>query len=128
ERRAADGGREVAGSSVDLSLSHEIGTVGLLERENATVLNATLGGVTRRVAEALSCALNAHGLEPLVFFAQNDGSLMGLDYALDHPVLTIGSGPANSIRGAAHLSGLDDGLAVDGGGASAGIGARGNAF
>jgi len=128
ELRAADRVREVAGSNVDLSLSHEIGTVGLLERENATVLNATLGGVTRRVAEALSCALNAHGLEPLVFFAQNDGSLMGLDYALDHPVLTIGSGPANSIRGAAHLSGLDDGLVVDVGGTSTDIGAIANGF
>src|SRR5215472_11724838 len=128
ELRAADRVREVAGSNVDLSLSHEIGTVGLLERENATVLNATLGGVTRRVAQALSSALNAHGLEPLVFFAQNDGSLMGLDYALDHPVLTIGSGPANSIRGAAHLSGLDDGLVVDVGGTSTDIGAIANGF
>ena len=66
---------------VPVSLSHEIGSVGLLERENATVLNAALAGVAGDVARALGQALAAHNLAPVTFFAQNDGTLMALDHA-----------------------------------------------
>ncbi|MCI0688415.1 MAG: hydantoinase/oxoprolinase family protein, partial [Sporichthyaceae bacterium] len=107
---------------VHVSLSHQIGSVGLLERENATVLNAALVGVAEEVADALRRALAAHDLKPVRYFAQNDGTLMELDYALRHPVLTIGSGPANSIRGAAFLTGRADALVVDIGGTSTDVG------
>jgi N-methylhydantoinase A/oxoprolinase/acetone carboxylase beta subunit len=107
---------------VHVSLSHEIGSVGLLERENATVLNAALVGVANRVAGALGDALAARGIAGTTFFAQNDGTLMALDYATRHPVLTIGSGPANSIRGAAYLTGTRDAIVVDLGGTSTDVG------
>jgi N-methylhydantoinase A/oxoprolinase/acetone carboxylase beta subunit len=105
-----------------VSLSHEIGSIGLIERENATVLNAALTGVAHDVAGAFRGALAACGLEPEAFFAQNDGTLMDLEYALAYPVLTIGSGPANSIRGAAYLTGSADAIVVDVGGTSADVG------
>jgi N-methylhydantoinase A/oxoprolinase/acetone carboxylase beta subunit len=127
ELSAADVVRRTLGD-IPVSLSHEIGTIGLLERENATVLNAALEGVAGRVAASLENALADHGLTPLVYFAQNDGTLMSLDYALEHPVLTIGSGPANSIAGAAHLTGLGDALVVDVGGTSTDIGALADGF
>jgi N-methylhydantoinase A/oxoprolinase/acetone carboxylase beta subunit len=113
---------------VHVSLSHEIGSVGLLERENATILNAALVGVASEVARALAEALAAYSLSPVTFFAQNDGTLMALDHALRYPVLTIGSGPANSIRGAAFLSGLTDALVADVGGTSTDVGALVNGF
>jgi N-methylhydantoinase A/oxoprolinase/acetone carboxylase beta subunit len=116
------------GDEVHVSLSHEIGSVGLLERENATILNAALVGVAGDVARAMRAALAAHDLHPATFFAQNDGTLMALDHALRYPVLTIGSGPANSIRGAAFLSGVTDALAVDVGGTSADVGVLVNGF
>jgi N-methylhydantoinase A/oxoprolinase/acetone carboxylase beta subunit len=107
---------------VHVSLSHEIGSIGLLERENATILNGALAGVARDVAEGMRTALAAHHLRPTRFFAQNDGTLMGLDHALRYPVLTIGSGPANSVRGAAFLTGTSDSLVIDVGGTSTDIG------
>jgi N-methylhydantoinase A/oxoprolinase/acetone carboxylase beta subunit len=113
--------RSVLGD-VDVSLSHQVGSIGLLERENATVLNAALIGVAGQVLQALQKALSAHGLSPVTFFAQNDGTLMALDYARRMPVLTIGSGPANSLRGAAHLTGLDSGVVADIGGTSTDVG------
>jgi N-methylhydantoinase A/oxoprolinase/acetone carboxylase beta subunit len=113
---------------VHVSLSHEIGSVGLLERENATILNAALAGVAGDVARALGQALAAHNLSPVTFFAQNDGTLMALDHALRYPVLTIGSGPANSIRGAAFLTGRTDALVADVGGTSTDIGVLVNGF
>jgi N-methylhydantoinase A/oxoprolinase/acetone carboxylase beta subunit len=113
---------------VHVSLSHEIGSVGLLERENATILNAALAGVAGEVARALGQALAAHSLSPVTFFAQNDGTLMALDHALRYPVLTIGSGPANSIRGAAFLTGRTDALVADVGGTSTDVGVLVNGF
>jgi N-methylhydantoinase A/oxoprolinase/acetone carboxylase beta subunit len=113
---------------VEVSLSHEIGSVGLLERENATILNAALVEVARGVANAMQEALAAHGLRPATYFAQNDGTLMALDHALRYPVLTIGSGPANSIRGAAFLTGTTDSLVVDVGGTSTDVGVLVNGF
>src|SRR5215469_3646609 len=113
---------------IHVSLSHEIGSIGLLERENATILNGALAGVARDVAEALRAALAAHQLQPTRFFAQNDGTLMGLDHALRYPVLTIGSGPANSVRGAAFLTGSSDSLVIDVGGTSTDVGVLVNGF
>jgi N-methylhydantoinase A/oxoprolinase/acetone carboxylase beta subunit len=113
---------------VSVSLSHEIGTIGLIERENATVLNAALIGVAESVADALDEALGRHGLAPAKYFAQNDGTLMAFEYALRHPVLTIGCGPANSMRGAAHLSGVRDAIVADVGGTSTEVGLLINGF
>ena len=113
---------------VHTSLSHEIGSIGLLERENAAILNGALAGVARDVAGAMLDALTAHGLRPVTFFAQNDGTLMSLDQALRYPVLTIGSGPANSVRGAAFLTGISDSLVADVGGTSTDLGVLTNGF
>jgi N-methylhydantoinase A/oxoprolinase/acetone carboxylase beta subunit len=113
---------------VHVSLSHEIGSIGLLERENATILNGALAGVASQVAGAMRDALAAHGLRAATYFAQNDGTLMGLDHALRYPVLTIGSGPANSVRGAAFLTGSSDSLVVDVGGTSTDVGVLVNGF
>ncbi|RGA06291.1 hydantoinase/oxoprolinase family protein [Microbispora triticiradicis] len=107
---------------VPVSLSHEIGSLGLLERENAAVLNAALYGVARDVTAALREALEARGLEVETYFAQNDGTLMAVGYAARYPVLTIGSGPANSLRGAAYLSGVADAIVADVGGTSTDLG------
>jgi N-methylhydantoinase A/oxoprolinase/acetone carboxylase beta subunit len=113
---------------IHISMSHEVGQLGLLERENATVLNAALTGVARHVAQGFTQALADHSLEPVTFFAQNDGTLMALLYAERFPVLTIGSGPANSLRGAAFLTGLSDAIVVDVGGTSSDIGVLVNGF
>lgn len=110
------------GADVPVSLSHEVGALGLLERENATVLNAALYRVARDVTRALLTVVDDERLDAATFFAQNDGTLMAVEYAARYPVLTIGSGPANSIRGAARLSGADDAIIVDVGGTTSDLG------
>lgn len=113
---------------VAVSLSHEIGSLGLLERENACVLNAALIGVAQRVIEGLIAAMESNAVKAEAFLAQNDGTLMSLDYVRRYPVLTIGSGPTNSMRGASYLTGVTDALVVDVGGTSTDIGAITNTF
>ncbi|MER7502742.1 hydantoinase/oxoprolinase family protein [Nonomuraea pusilla] len=105
-----------------VSLSHEIGSLGLLERENATVLNAALHGVAAQVTGALVAALAERGLRARPYLAQNDGTLMTVEQAARLPVSTIGSGPANSLRGAAYLSGVADAIVADVGGTSTDLG------
>jgi N-methylhydantoinase A/oxoprolinase/acetone carboxylase beta subunit len=121
ELRARDIAREVLGADVPVTLGHEIGALGLIERENAAILNAALGEVSRTAAEGVAEAVRAHGLDARLFFTQNDGTLMSVDQAARTPVLTIGSGLANSMRGAAFLSRLRDGLVVDVGGTSSDV-------
>jgi N-methylhydantoinase A/oxoprolinase/acetone carboxylase beta subunit len=122
ELAAADVVHRELGADVPVSLSHEIGSLGLLERENATVLNAALVGVATELAAALRRALERHAIDADVFLGQNDGTVMTLEHALRFPVLMIGSGPASAMRGAAWLSGVTGGVVVDVGGAGADVG------
>lgn len=107
---------------VPVTLSSEIGSVGLLERENASILNAALTQTIIQMIQGLKQALSNNHVTADVFICQNDGTLMDLEKALNYPVLTIGCGPTNSIRGAAHLSQLEDALVVDVGGTTTDIG------
>lgn len=128
ERRAAEIIIEETGEGTAVSISSEIGSIGLLERENATVLNAAVTPVARRVVSAFRGALERLGIEAHLFLSQNDGTLMALDYALRYPILTIACGPTNSIRGAAFLSGMGDAIVVDVGGTSTDVGVLGAGF
>jgi N-methylhydantoinase A/oxoprolinase/acetone carboxylase beta subunit len=57
-----------------------------------------------------------------VYLSQNDGTLMSVDFAESYPVATFASGPTNSMRGAALLSGLEDCAVVDIGGTTSDVG------
>ncbi|WP_134698677.1 hydantoinase/oxoprolinase N-terminal domain-containing protein [Ammoniphilus sp. YIM 78166] len=128
ELRAAEVLQEALGEDLPISLSHEIGSVGLLERENATILNAAVVNVAKATAEGFVNALQEEGINAKVFFGQNDGTLMNVEYAMKYPILTIACGPTNSIRGASYLTGLSDALVVDVGGTTTDIGVLINSF
>lgn len=113
---------------VDITLSHEVGRLGLLERENASVLNSALLPLARRVVRGFEDAMDAAGLDAHLYLTQNDGTLMSAAYASRYPVLTFASGPSNSMRGSAYLSGVSDGLVVDIGGTTTDVGALVNGF
>src|SRR6266545_4764277 len=107
---------------VAISLSHEIGRIGLLERENATIMNACLRVLAVHIVEAFHTALAEFGIEAAVYLSQNDGTLMSVDFAERYPVATFASGPTNSMRGAAFLSGILDCAVVDIGGTTSDVG------
>jgi N-methylhydantoinase A/oxoprolinase/acetone carboxylase beta subunit len=107
---------------VSVSLSHEIGRVGLLERENATILNACLHELAETITAALESAVRAAGIEAPVYISQNDGTLMSVEYCRQYPVATFASGPTNSMRGAAFLSGRTDCVVIDVGGTTSDVG------
>ena len=113
---------------IQLTLSHQNGRIGILERENASTLNACLSNIARRTIQGIRRALEQLGLDARLFLSQNDGTLMDADFAARFPVFTIASGPTNSMRGAAFLSGIRDGIVVDIGGSSTDVGALVNGF
>ncbi len=107
---------------VNVTLSHTIGRIGLLERENAAILNACLGDLARRIVQAFRDALAAARISAPFYLSQNDGTLMSAEFAEAYPVLTIASGPTNSMRGAAFLSGSREAIVVDVGGTTTDVG------
>ena len=113
---------------LDISLSREIGRLGLLERENATIMNACLRPLAIRTVDGFQAALDKLKISCPVHVSQNDGTLMSADFARRYPVATFASGPTNSMRGAAFLSGVSDGVVVDIGGTTTDIGVLTNGF
>src|SRR3954454_20672024 len=71
-----------------LSLSSEIGRMRLLERENATILNACLAELAIAVVESFRTALAQIGIAAPFFISQNDGTLMSSEFAERYPILT----------------------------------------
>lgn len=106
----------------DVVLSSDVGRVGLLERENAAILNASLLQLSRKTVQAFGHALKVCGLTCPFFITQNDGTLMSAEFVERYPVLTFASDPTNSMRGAVFLSGEQDAIVVDIGGTTTDVG------
>ncbi|MHA7898946.1 MAG: hydantoinase/oxoprolinase N-terminal domain-containing protein [Henriciella sp.] len=105
-----------------ITCSHSFGRLGLMERENAAILNATLLHFAETVVSAFLTALRTRNLRCPVFISQNDGTLMSADFVSAFPALTFASGPTNSLRGAMLLTGLEEAIVVDIGGTTSDIG------
>jgi N-methylhydantoinase A/oxoprolinase/acetone carboxylase beta subunit len=111
-----------------ITLSSKIGRIGLLERENAAIMNACLRDLAIRTVNGFKAALAELRITCPFYISQNDGTLMGADFAADYPVLTFASGPTNSMRGAAFLSGLRDAIVIDVGGTTTDVGVLQHGF
>lgn len=127
EHKTAEIVREVA-PDAQITLSSEIGRIGLLERENAAMMNACLRELAVKTVQGFKNALSEMQIDAPLFISQNDGTLMNVDYAAEYPVLTFASGPTNSMRGAAFLSGLRDAIVIDVGGTTTDVGVLQHGF
>ena len=105
-----------------ITLSHNFGRLGLMERENAAIMNTSLLPFAERVVDAFLGALKNRGLNCPAFISQNDGTLMSSAFVRSYPALTFSSGPTNSLRGAYKLTGLSEAIVVDIGGTTSDIG------
>ncbi|MBI3456067.1 MAG: hydantoinase/oxoprolinase family protein [Candidatus Rokubacteria bacterium] len=113
---------------VAITVSHHLGRIGLLERENVTLLNACLIDLARRTTRAFVEALRQSGIAAPLYLTQNDGTVTLAEAAQAFPVYSFASGPTNSMRGAAFLSKLSDALVIDVGGTSTDVGALRHGF
>ncbi|EJT98544.1 hypothetical protein DACRYDRAFT_57377 [Dacryopinax primogenitus] len=128
EERVADLVRaHVPGALV--TISKHISNIGLLDRENASILNAALLSYARKTVRGFRSAAQRLQLTCPVFITSNDGTLLTCEQAAKFPIRTFSSGPTNSMRGAAWLAQLEMGqkkgegaLVVDIGGTTTDIG------
>jgi N-methylhydantoinase A/oxoprolinase/acetone carboxylase beta subunit len=111
---------EIPGAAI--TCSSDLGRIGLLERENASLLNAALADLARDTIAAFEKAISDSGIGAPLFITQNDGTVVEAAQALRLPVYSFASGATNSMRGAAYLSGLDDAMVVDVGGTTTDVG------
>jgi N-methylhydantoinase A/oxoprolinase/acetone carboxylase beta subunit len=123
------GGEQRAGAilaeecpEASVTLSHQLGRIGLLERENAALLNAALIDLARSTIAGFTAAIAASGIAAPLYLTQNDGTVMQAGMAGRLPVMSFACGATNSMRGAAFLSGLSDAIVIDVGGTSTDIG------
>ncbi|WEW61398.1 hypothetical protein PRK78_006888 [Emydomyces testavorans] len=88
---------------VDIVCSSEVSQLGLLERENASILNASILKFARRTIRGFKNAMKRLDLNCALYLTQNDGTLIDAPSAARLPIRTFSSGPTNSMRGAAYL-------------------------
>jgi N-methylhydantoinase A/oxoprolinase/acetone carboxylase beta subunit len=105
-----------------ITCSSDLGRIGLLERENAALLNAALADLARDTVAAFKRAIADSGLSAPLYITQNDGTVTQAAQAMRLPVYSFASGATNSMRGAAYLSGISDAMVVDVGGTSTDVG------
>lgn len=65
---------------ISMTLSHEVGLIALLERENAAVLNESLKPLCQRTVSAFCVALSKLGLTCPLYLTQNDGTIIRYMY------------------------------------------------
>ncbi|CAN8101810.1 unnamed protein product [Discula destructiva] len=114
------------GPKVDVVCSHEVANIGFLERENASILNASISAYARQIVGRFRLAMLKLKLSCPLFITQNDGTILDSASAANIPIKTFNSGATNSMRGAAYLAGLDAGgrsaIVVDIGGTTSDVG------
>ncbi len=106
-----------AESGLSVTCGHELSAILDFKIRAATaVLNARIIPQLTTLIADLEKALAAMGISAPIVVVKGDGTLMQATMAKARPVETIFSGPAASVAGARHLTGLDDALVVDMGG------------
>lgn len=102
--------------------SHELSSkLGGPRRALTTLLNARLISMIDRLIAATENFLETRGIEAPLMVVRGDGALVSARFARERPIETILSGPAASIVGARHLTGLDDAVVSDIGGTTTDI-------
>jgi N-methylhydantoinase A/oxoprolinase/acetone carboxylase beta subunit/tetratricopeptide (TPR) repeat protein len=91
------------------------------KRALTCVLNARLVGMVAELVDATEETLKRRGISAPLMLVRGDGSLVTAKFARNRPIETILSGPAASLIGAAHLTGLTDAIISDIGGTTTDI-------
>lgn len=91
------------------------------KRAVTAVLNARLIAIVHDLVGTTERTLLEHGIHAPLMVVRGDGSLVSAGFVGERPIETILSGPAASLVGAAHLTGLTDAIISDIGGTTTDI-------
>ncbi len=117
--------RDLARSILDVPVvcGHELSSgLGFNERTSTCILNARLIPVIDELIESVKKVLASRGIKAPLMVVRGDGTMIGETTAKKRPVETILSGPAASLIGSMHITGLKDAIVMDMGGTTTDIG------
>nr|WP_048102856.1 hydantoinase/oxoprolinase family protein [Methanosarcina barkeri] len=98
---------------------HELSLdLGAYERGVTAYLNAQLIPIANQFIRSIREEISRRGMDSRLLMLKCDGSVVGINEALEKPIESIFSGPAASLVGASHLSGLETCAVIDVGGTS----------
>ncbi len=98
---------------------HELSLdLGAYERGITAYLNAQLIPIANQFIRSIREEISRRGMNSRLLMLKCDGSVVGINEALEKPIESIFSGPAASLVGASHLSGLETCAVIDVGGTS----------
>ncbi len=98
---------------------HELSLdLGAYERGVTAYLNAQLIPIADHFIRSIREEMKHRGMDARLLMLKCDGSVVGINEALEKPIESIFSGPAASLVGASHLSGLKTCAVIDVGGTS----------
>ena len=104
-------------TGLPVAMSHELSAkLGGPRRALTTLLNARLISMIDRLVAATEGFLEQRGIAAPLMVVRGDGALVSAAFARLRPIETILSGPAASLVGARHMTGLDDAVVSDIGG------------
>ena len=104
-------------TGLPVTCSHELSSkLGGPRRALTTLLNARLISMIDRLVAATEGFLAGRHIEAPLMVVRGDGALVSAAFARQRPIETILSGPAASLVGARHLTGLDNAVVSDIGG------------
>ena len=103
----------IVGKEIPITLSHEIGSIGFIERENSAIINALLSKAMNQALNGLQLVFKQFGINGGIYFTQNDGSFMTYEHALRYPIRTLWSGITNSLLGSSFLTGFKNCIVVN---------------
>jgi len=104
-------------TGLPVTASHELSAkLGGPRRALTTLLNARLIAMIDRLVAATEGFLAERGIAAPLMVVRGDGALVSAAFARRRPIETILSGPAASLVGARHMTGLDAAVVSDIGG------------
>ncbi|UVK55859.1 hydantoinase/oxoprolinase family protein [Mesorhizobium sp. AR02] len=104
-------------TGLPVTASHELSAkLGGPRRALTTLLNARLISMIDRLVAATEGFLEARDIAAPLMVVRGDGALVSAAFARQRPIETILSGPAASLVGARHMTGLDNAVVSDIGG------------
>lgn len=104
-------------TGLPVTCSHELSAkLNGPKRALTTVLNARLIAMIDRLVAATEGFLDKRGIHAPLMVVRGDGALVSAAFARHRPIETILSGPAASLVGARHMTGLDNAIISDIGG------------
>lgn len=104
--------------TIPIGKSAPFGGLGIIERENAAILNLSLYKSLGNAFKECEQIFKDNLISASVYWVHDLGGLLTTQEVIQHPIRTLASGPVNALMGGARLAGYKNCVVLDVGGTS----------